>query len=78
MFWDPPPFDDQNGIITSYSVIIINQNATVASAVINSTSFVVNNLQEFQEYSIEIAAMTAVGLGPFSNPVSDQTLEDGE
>jgi len=78
VFWNPPPFDDQNGVITSYRVIVTNQNTTVASATINSTSFVVNNLQEFQQYSIEVAAMTAVGIGPFSNPISDQTLEDGE
>ena len=59
-------------------MIITNQYTTVASAVINSTSFVVNSLQEFQEYSVEVAAMTAVGLGPFSNPIGDRTLEDGE
>ena len=78
VFWDPPPFDDQNGSITSYQVNITKQNTTVVSVMINDTSFIANNLQEFEEYFIEVAAMTSVGLGPFSDPVRDITNEGSE
>ena len=43
----------------------------------NKTSLVAINLERFEVYSVEVAAMTAVGLGPFSNAVSKLTLEDG-
>ena len=78
VFWDPPPFNDQNGVITGYQVNIIYQNTTIVSIITINTSIVANNLQEFEEYVIEVAAMTSVGLGPFSDPVSSQTFEDGE
>ena len=78
--WYPPPFLDQNGDITGYQLMITNQNRTNSSAMVVSvtnTSYVAIMLQEFEVYSIEIAAQTAIGLGPFSDRVSDQTFEDG-
>ena len=78
--WYPPTFLDQNGDITGYQLMITNQNRTNSSAMVVSvtnTSYVAIMLQEFEVYSIEIAAQTAIGLGPFSDPVSDQTFEDG-
>ena len=78
--WYPPLFLDQNGDITGYQLMITNQNRTNSSAMVVSvtnTSYVAIMLREFEVYSIEIAAQTAIGLGPFSDPVSDQTFEDG-
>ena len=79
--WNPPPFLDQNGDITGYQLMITNQNRTNSSAVVynifNITSYVATMLEEFEVYSIEIAARTIVGLGPFSVPVNNQALEDG-
>ena len=81
--WDPPPFLDQNGDIIGYQLMITNQNRTNSSAVVdnvrvsNITSYVATELEEFEVYSIEIAAQTAIGLGPFNDPVSNQTFEDG-
>ena len=79
--WYPPPLLDQNGDIIGYQLMITNQNRTNSSAVIinvtNITSYVAIMLQEFEVYSIEISVETAIGLGPFSDPVSDQTFEDG-
>ena len=81
MSWDPPPFLDQNGVITGYQLIITNHNRTNSSAfvanVTNSTSYIAIMLQEFEVYNIVIAARTHIGLGPFSDPVSNQTFEDG-
>ena len=82
VYWNPPPFLDQNGDIIGYQLMITNQNRTNSSTfvvnVTNTTSYVAINLQEFEVYSFEIAAMTVVGLGPFSDAVSNQTFEDGQ
>ena len=79
--WNPPPFLDQNGDIIGYQLMITNQNRTNSSTfvvnVTNTTSYVAINLQEFEVYSFKIAAMTVIGLGPFSDSVSNQTFEDG-
>ena len=79
--WNIPPFLDQNGDITGYQLMITNQNRTNSSATVyniaNITSFVITMLEEFEVYNIEIAARTFVGLGPFSDPVNNQTFIDG-
>jgi len=80
VFWDPPPFPDRNGVITGYQVVITNLNRSNVSEVINVTSpsHVATDLQEFEAYNIKVAAMTAIGLGPFSAAVRNQTLEDSK
>ena len=75
--WDPPPFLDQNGDIISYQLKITDQNRTAVITNVNMTSYVATMLQEFEVYSIEITAETVIGLGPFSEPVNNQTFEDG-
>ena len=79
--WSPPPLLDQNGDIIGYQLMITNQNRTNSSATVvnvtSVTSYVAIMLQEFEVYDIEIAARTAIGLGPYSDAVSDQTFEDG-
>ena len=78
VYWDPPPLDDQNGVITGYTMNITHVNKIVVSIVINGTSFVASNLQEYEMYSFEVAAMTVIGVGPFSDIISDRTLQDGQ
>ena len=79
--WTPPPFLDQNGDIIGYQLMITNQNRTNSTATVvdvaNITSYVASMLQEFEVYNIEVAARTAIGLGPFSGSVNNQTFEDG-
>ena len=79
--WYPPPILDQNGNIIGYQLIITNQNRINSSAIVvnitNLTSYIATMLEEFEVYSFEIAAETAIGLGPFSDAVSNQTVEDG-
>ena len=81
IFWNPPPFLDQNGDIISYQLMITNQNRTNSPAIVynitNITSYTAIMLEEYEVYNIKIAAQTSVGLGSFSNPVSNQTFEDG-
>ena len=79
--WYPPPILDQNGDIISYQLMITNQSGDNSSAVVvnvtNVISYTATMLHKFTVYSFEIAAGTAVGLGPFSDAVSNQTFEDG-
>ena len=79
--WYQPPFLDQNGDIIGYQLMITNQNRSNSSVMVvnvtNETSYIATMLQEFEVYSFEIAAQTAIGLGPFSDAVSNQTFEDG-
>ena len=80
VYWGPPPFDDQNGVITGYRVIITNLNRTNISMSISvtNTSYTAIGLEKFVVYDIQVAAMTAVGLGPFSDAIRSQTFEDGK
>ena len=84
VYWDPPPLDDQNGVIASYTVIINNINRTINRTInhskINVTNQMLNlaDLQEFEVYDIQVAAMTTIGVGPFSSPVRNQTFEGGK
>ena len=76
MFWDPPRIEDQNGVITGYRVIInnVNQANTLRTTDINATSFIANGLEEFEAYNIQVAARTAIGLGPFSDVIRNQII----
>ena len=79
--WYPPSFLDQNDDIIGYQLMITNLNRTKSKPmfvnITNVTTYVATMLQEFEVYGIRIAAETDIGLGPFSEPVSDQTFEDG-
>jgi len=44
---------------------------------VTNTSYTVIDLEKFEVYDIQVAAMTAVGLGPFSDVIRSQTSEDG-
>jgi len=45
---------------------------------VTDTSYTAIDLEEFEAYYIQVAAMTDVGLGPFSYFVKIQTFEDGK
>ena len=38
---------------------------------------VLTSLEEYVEYNISVRAYTSVGPGPYSDPVTERTLEDG-
>ena len=59
----------------------MNQNMNSLGYVVNVsniTSYVAISLQEFEVYGFEIAAMTVIGFGPFSDVIANQTFEDGK
>lgn len=67
--WLPPPPQHHNGIIIGYKLQI--KGSASRSLTINSstTSVLVSNLTINGIYSVRVAALTQVGLGPFSNLV---------
>ena len=80
--WETVPAIDENGIIINYEVQYepLQFANVLSSASINTTNLSVNitELQEYVEYNISVRAYTSVGPGPYSDPVTERTLEDGE
>ncbi|KAG6448054.1 hypothetical protein O3G_MSEX005292 [Manduca sexta] len=74
--WSPPETHLQNGIITGYNVVVnwldIPANKSmiaINTTVHQATSLIMTNLTSGISYSVQIAAETIVGLGPFSQKV---------
>ena len=82
--WDPVLEIQRNGMIARYEVQF-NQSALSEISQMNSTEtaapnmmLLLENLEEFVEYSVAVRAYTGIGAGPFSPAVNNQTFEDGE
>ena len=77
--WSPPPTDDQNGVVIYYSIIIEDLQFSAMNEVINSTNttYYLTGLNEFNEYSYQIAAATIEGLGTYSQAINFTTHQDG-
>ncbi|CAH2091812.1 unnamed protein product [Euphydryas editha] len=74
--WHPPEPNMQNGVITGYNVVLnwldIPANKSmiaINTTVHQATSLIMTNLTSGVSYSVQIAAETIVGLGPFSQKV---------
>ncbi len=77
--WEPPPYEDQNGVILLY-IINVTVQETGEMFRLNSTltTLTVTTLRPYRTYVCVIAATTSAGLGPFSTSVTVETPEDGE
>ena len=79
LVWNPPPPEDQNGVIIRYRV-----NITVLGTMEMYQLFSVNSritvlsLRPYTTYIFTIAAETAVGVGPFSGAYTVMTATDGK
>ena len=77
--WEAPQVEDQNGIITGYVIDItlpgIGMNFQVTTS---NTDFLLDELLPFTTYTWRVAAMTSVGLGPYSMATSFLTSEGGK
>ncbi len=70
--WDPPQFDQQNGIIRYYVVNIVDLSTFTSRTLnINAISITISNLRPFFVYNISVAAHT-IGLGPYSSQLTIQ------
>ena len=94
LLWEPPSLEEQNGQLVRYHVIFIEtqilylDNGTVMSQmgmnrnrtynVSEGRTQLIDMLHPSYNYTVRIAAATVVGIGPFSDPITVMTLEDGE
>ena len=72
MKWDPPPKDQQNGIITGYKIRYKvkrekgnNRGKTVTTDG-NRRLYALISLDKDTEYQVKIAALTVNGTGPYT------------
>ena len=77
--WDEVAEVDQNGVITSYEVVVQpfttfnGQIPSSQSLNVSTESAVLLGLEEFVEYNVTVRAFTVVGPGPFSEETSTIT-----
>ena len=82
--WNDIPPIDQNGIITNYEVLYVPVAETlggvISMQIVNTSNMfhLLDNLEEHVEYTIQVRAFTSVGPGPYSDPIINQTLQDGK
>ena len=78
--WQPPPFEDQNGPISYYHLILYELIFDLDDTYVNVTSlsYTFTGLEEHNNYSLIIAAATDAGIGPYSMQVNFTTEEDGK
>ena len=76
--WNPPPDDQINGIIQHYIVKVqVAESQEQTQHQTSSLQFTLTDLQPYCTHTIEVAAFT-IALGPFSEPLTVLTPEDGE
>ena len=81
--WNSPMLTHQNGIITKYKILYfltaIN-NATNNTIVLlgNVTRHTIYDLKPSSNYSIQVAAATSVGFGPYHEQIIHLTDPAGE
>ena len=87
VMWRDPPLDDQNGQIVHYVVryfpaddrsSVREKEVEAAKGQDDVITYVVDQLQPFTTYEFAVAAATAAGQGPFSNPSSVRMPQDGK
>ena len=82
--WKEVPAISRNGIIIMYEVQyepLETFNGTISIETVNTSEPVLmlnlTDLEEYVEYNISVRAYTSTGPGPYSDPVTVRTLEDG-
>jgi len=91
--WNQPPLEQQNGQIFFYHMLITetqvfySEDGAVFTTVGNDIEMIYNvtgfnaqlidMLHPSYNYTVRVAAVTSVGIGPFSTPMTVTTFEDG-
>ena len=79
--WDEVPADEQNGIITGYTITYHSQTENDNNSVQVNGSVLqteLTNLKEYVNYNITVFASTVKGNGPASDPVVVRTDQDSK
>ncbi len=76
--WYPPSPETHNGVIRSYLVNVTEEESGESFLLRpTQTEITVSQLHPYYNYSFEVSATTILA-GPFSVPLTVETLEDGE
>ena len=77
--WDPPHFEDRNGVITGYTINITSLETMESFELLSaSNNLTADLLTPFSTYSFKIAGQTVIGVGIFSTAITVMTPEDGK
>ena len=77
LMWNAPPFEETNGIIRYYMIRVSElETGTTFFVTSNETEVTVSDLHPYYTYECNVAAFT-VDLGPYSNAITIQLLEEG-
>ena len=79
--WDEVPADEQNGIITNYTITYQSQTENDNGSVMvgpDERQKNLTNLHEYVIYNIVVFASTVKGDGPASDPIDVRTDQDGK
>ncbi|CAB3376185.1 Hypothetical predicted protein [Cloeon dipterum] len=79
--WQPPPVQQQNGEVVLFKVYLVSNaqsdsDATVISVNGSARSLFIDQLAQYTDYRVWVAASTSVGDGPSSRPLNIKTDED--
>ena len=76
--WSPPPPDTHNGVIRSYTILLLEQDTGLTTRYeATNTSLSIASLHPFYVYQCQVQAFT-VRHGPLSEPVFITTWEEGK
>ena len=82
--WEEVPAISQNGFITMYEIQYepletFDDQLSIETVITSGPVLMMNltGLEEYVEYNISVRPYTSTGPGPYSDPVTVRTLEDG-
>ena len=76
--WGTVPCPNQRGTVTGYRLRYTNGTSIVNTTGEESRQHVLTGLTPFTNYSVQVAAVNDGGTGPYSTPLTVETLQDGE
>ncbi len=79
IMWDSPPVEEQNGVITGYTVTLTNLDLGITNThSASSAQFGLTNLEPNTLYTVTVRALTSEGGGPSSLITTFNTRTGGE
>ena len=80
--WEEVPAIHENGDITFYEVRytpLMDFEGQLSTNLTNTTilNITLTGLEEYVDYNISVRAYTAIGPGPYSDPITRRTLQAG-
>ena len=77
--WDPPPPENRNGIIISYTINLTEgETGQILQIFAETNNLTIDSLRPFTAYILSITATTSVGVGSFSSVLQFTTPEDSK